>query len=52
MIESRGLRWAEHLGRMEEGRGAFKILTGNHTGKKSLGTPRHSWEDNIIIDSK
>ena len=35
---------------MEEGRSAFKILTGKHTGKRSLGRPRHSWEDNIRMD--
>ena len=35
---------------MEEGRSAFKILTGNLTGKRSLGSPRRRWEDNIGID--
>jgi hypothetical protein len=30
---------------MEEGRSAFKILTGKPTGR-----PRHRWEDNIRID--
>ena len=28
MIKSRRLRWAEHVTRMEEGRSAFKLLTG------------------------
>ena len=28
-IKSRKLRWAGHVARMEEGRSAFKILTGN-----------------------
>ena len=28
VIKSRKLRWAGHVARMEEGRGAFKILTG------------------------
>ena len=32
---------------MEEGRSAFKILTGKPTGKRSLGRPRRKWEDNI-----
>ena len=35
---------------MEEGRSAFKILTGKPTGKKPLGRPRCRWEDNIRID--
>ena len=32
MIKSRRLRWAGHIARMEEGRSAFKILTGKPTG--------------------
>ena len=35
---------------MEEGRSAFKILTGKPTGKRSLGRPRRRWEDNIKMD--
>ena len=35
---------------MEEGRSAFKILTGKPTGKRSLARPRRRWEDNIIMD--
>ena len=35
---------------MEEGRSAFKILTGKPTGKRSLGMPRPRWEDNIRMD--
>ena len=30
---------------MEEGRSAFKIVT----GKRPLGRPRHRWDDNIRI---
>ena len=30
----------------------FKILTGKPTGKRPLGRPRHSWEDNIRTDLK
>jgi hypothetical protein len=39
VIKSRKLRWARHVARMEEGRIAFKILTGKPTGKRSLGRP-------------
>ena len=35
---------------MEESRSAFKILTGKSIGKRSLGSPRHRWEDNIRRD--
>ena len=41
---------AGHVARMEEGRSAFKILTGKPTGKRPLGRPWHRWEDNIRMD--
>ena len=44
------LRWSGHVARMEEGRSAFKILTGKPTGKRPLGRPRRRWEDNIRMD--
>ena len=37
---------------MEEGRSAFKILAGTPTGKRPLGRPRRSWEDNIRMNLK
>jgi hypothetical protein len=33
--------------RMREMRKAYKILVGKLEGKRSLGRPRHRWEDNI-----
>ena len=47
VTKSRRLRWAGRVARMEEGRSAFKILTGKPTGKRPLGRPRRRWEDNI-----
>ena len=44
-IKSRRLRWEGHVARMEEDRGAFKIVIGTPTER-----PR--WEDNIRIDLK
>ena len=35
---------------VEEGRSAFKILTGKPKGKRPLGRPRRRWEDNIRMD--
>ena len=35
---------------MEDGRSAFKILTGKPTGKRPLGRPRRRWEDNIRMN--
>ena len=50
MIKSRRLRRAGHVARMEEGRSAFKMLTGKPTGKRPLGRPRRIWEDDIRMD--
>ena len=44
VIKSRRLRWAGHVARMEEGRSAFKILTGKSKGKRPLGRPRHTFK--------
>ena len=44
------MRWTGHVARMEEGRSAFKILTGKPTGNRPLGRPRRRWEDNIRMD--
>ena len=38
------------MGRMGEGRSAFKMLTGKPTGKRLLWRPRRRWEDNIRMD--
>ena len=35
------------LFRKEDGRKAFKILTGKPTRKRPFGRPRRRWEDNI-----
>ena len=39
--------WAGHVARMEEGRSAFKILSGKPTGKRPLGMARRRWEEKI-----
>ena len=44
------MRWAGYVARKEEGRSAFKILTGKPTGKRPLGRHRRRWEDNIRMD--
>ena len=35
---------------MDEGRSAFKILTGKSTGTRPLGRLRRRWEDNIRME--
>ena len=52
IIKSRRLKWAGHIARQEEGRSAFKILTGKPKGKSPLGKPRRRWENIIRMDLK
>ena len=52
MIESRRLIWVGHVARTEEGRRAFKILTGTPTAKRPLGRPRETWVEHIRMDFK
>ena len=52
VIKSRRLRWAGHVARMEESRGASKMLTGTPSGKRPLGQTSRRWEDNVGIDLK
>ena len=47
VVKSRRMRWAWHVARMGEGRGVHRILVGKPEGKRPLGRPRHTWEDNI-----
>jgi hypothetical protein len=50
VIKSRIMRRAGHEARMGEERGVYSFLVGKPEGKKPLGRPRHSWEDNIKTD--
>jgi hypothetical protein len=50
VIKSRRFRWAGHVALMEEGRGVYRVMAGRPEGKKPLGRPRLSWEDNIKMD--
>jgi hypothetical protein len=50
VIKSRRMRWAGHVSRMRERRGAYRILVGRREGKRPLGSPRRRWEDNIKMD--
>jgi hypothetical protein len=38
VVKSRKMRWAEHVARMGEGRGAYRVLVGRPEGK-------NHWED-------
>jgi hypothetical protein len=47
VIKSRRMRWARHVARMGEGRGAYRVLVGTPKGKRPLERSRRRWEDNI-----
>jgi hypothetical protein len=41
IIKSRRMRWAGHVARMREKRGAYRLLVGKPEGKRPLGRPRY-----------
>jgi hypothetical protein len=47
---ARKMRWAGHVARMRQVRGAYNILVGKPGGRRPLGRPRRRWEDNIKMD--
>jgi hypothetical protein len=47
VIKSRRMRWAGHVARMRESRGAYRVLVGKPEGRRPLGRTRRRWEDNI-----
>ena len=50
VIKSRRKRLAGHVARMEEKRGAYRVLVGKPEGKRPLGRPRRRRVDNIRMD--
>jgi hypothetical protein len=50
LIKARRMRWAGHVARMGEVRGAYNILVGRPEGRRPIGRPRRRWEDNIEMD--
>ena len=51
MIESRRLRWAGHVDRMEEGGECFQNFN-KYAYRRPLGRPRRRWKDNARMDFK
>jgi hypothetical protein len=47
VIKSRRLRWAGHVARMGERRGAYRALVGEPEGRRPFGRSRRRWEDDI-----
>jgi hypothetical protein len=50
VMKSRKQRWAGHVARMGERKGAYRALVGKPEGRRPLGRPRRRWEDNIKMD--
>ena len=50
VIKSPRMRWARHVARTNERRGVYSVRVVKPVGRKPLGRPRHSWEDNIKMD--
>jgi len=44
------MRWAGHVARMWDGRGAYKVLMGRPEVRRRLGRSRYRWNDNIKMD--
>ena len=45
VIKWRRMRWAGHVARMGEERGAYRVLVGKPEGRRPLGRPRRRWVD-------
>jgi hypothetical protein len=41
------MRWAEHVTKMEERKGAYRVFVGKPERRRPLGRPRHRWEENL-----
>ena len=50
VIKSSRMRWEGHVARMEEERGAYRVLVGKPERKRPLGRPRRRLVDNIRVD--
>ena len=48
--KSKRIKWAEHVARMGEKRGVYRVLVGKPEGKRPRGRPRPRWEDDIKMD--
>jgi hypothetical protein len=49
-MKSRRVRWAGHVARMGERRGAYGALVWKPEGRRPLERPRRRWENNIKVD--
>jgi len=52
LIKSRTKSWAGRVAHVGDRSGAYRISVRRPEGRRSLGRPRHRWEDNIKMDLK
>ena len=50
VINSRRMRWSGYVARIGERRDVYSVSVGKPEGKRPLGRPRGSWEDNIELN--
>ena len=50
VVQSRRMRCAEDVTRVRDRRSAYRVLVVRLEGKRPLGRPRCTWEDNIKLD--
>ena len=50
VIKSRRMKRAGHVAFVGERTGVYRVLVGEHEGKRPLGRPRRRWGDNIKMD--
>jgi len=50
VMESRSMRWIEHVAGVGRMRNSYKTLVGNSEGKRPLGRHGRRREDNIRVD--
>ena len=50
LLKSRRMRWAEHVARMGDRRGAYMVSVERPEGKRPLGRPTRKWANNIKND--
>jgi hypothetical protein len=50
VIKARKVRWAGHVARMGDVRGAYNILIVRPERRRPLGRPRRRWKDNTKMD--
>jgi len=44
VTKSRRMRWAEHVARLGERKGVYRLLVGKPEGKRPFGRPRSRWK--------